>query len=1064
MNVFKVSKLADVIEPTQFVEVYGKLSAGDYVGKLAPSLGMLIEHELFNPQILVSDEFLDTNTFLSITYFNSVSEPLKLVNEGLKVIREAPIALSLTQEMGFGKTHFLTLLWHLYAQTYRWRIDQLEEFNIELRKLNYDRNVAERTLVFAIDLSKYPLELKPYEAMFEISARILERKSEFHGIKILDPKFLKNLSKLRPVEAAKTLISNLINLKESIPILVIVDELYYGVLSTIWGGAHERIESLKDLILFLKELLESSKGVTPLVFIYASAQQDVNKWSISKNKYLQDTSDKVIPLLVITVDDLEDRVKRIEPFTLKTPEIKDVLNILSLRLLKFKANKQNVIDIIQRHVVEDFTELIGKDEALKLARRLADFYPFSPSYEVIIQKLIYPTFGADLPESQHIRDLLRATASLITRLLSTNKWSECTLISIAHMVPQDIIHTMEKEHIAKEWMKIYDSCKSIIEKIGDGEIKELMLAMLSTVYTKSITENIVKLIDLMRVPEMQSRDEIRLRGSTKLDIATALIGAVPKEYFKKFNEAFEKFKKIPYLNSFDQAGLEYYILTLLPSPLELIEQIVDEERKKAGIDKDDYNIMLEYFKNHLINQYPLTSFFQSKSTQVGPPKLYLVDWTKDIISFKDKPRFIDLLDRDSFTILTVSPWSILEARLTEKTEVDYVEKAKAIIRNYKNGIPYINMFAIVIPEVTLEDLRRLCSHIASVNAASTAISYLKVSEPEQTKRRKLEMIKRREATISTLKTYFKSEQELDEVLLEIMENMHRKIENYATSLASSAVSNYTTELIRLFKTVIYYDPKTNSIVHADLRVTFDKNKMPQDFKNIYGELPSWILNAVISKCGIKSARDMEAILKEYIKMYAEKHKSELLADKKVEIESSYTVELIARGWPNIPIKPIAKSQIESAINQLTGLYFLRDPDIDKIKVSIEDTKIIIERVKVLPPPPPDLFDVAEIQGINNVTITVNSLEKLQNELSNIQAIDFSANIGGGNIQLLKVSMDVIKFLKLTNFLNKFSNTIKNASLTIYFEKRMKKENILELFRRIGVEEKMLRLRKSGESR
>jgi hypothetical protein len=29
---------------------------------------------------------------------------------------------------------------------------------------------------------------------------------------------------------------------------------------------------------------------------------------------------------------------------------------------------------------------------------------------------------------------------------------------------------------------------------------------------------------------------------------------------------------------------------------------------------------------------------------------------------------------------------------------------------------------------------------------------------------------------------------------------------------------------------------------------------------------------------------------------------------------------------------------------------------------------------------------------------------------------------------------------------------------------MKKENILELFRRIGVEEKMLRLRKSGESR
>jgi hypothetical protein len=374
------------------------------------------------------------------------------------------------------------------------------------------------------------------------------------------------------------------------------------------------------------------------------------------------------------------------------------------------------------------------------------------------------------------------------------------------------------------------------------------------------------------------------------------------------------------------------------------------------------------------------------------------------------------------------------------------------------------MFAIVIPEVTLEDLRRLCSHIASVNAASTAISYLKVSEPEQTKRRKLEMIKRREATISTLKTYFKSEQELDEVLLEIMEHMHRKIENYATSLASSAISNYTTELISLFKTVIYYDPKTNSIVHADLGVAYDKNKMPKEFKDIYGELPSWILNVVISKCGIKSTQDIKASLVEYIKKYAKKHKSELLTDKKLEIDSSYIVELIARGWPDIPIKPRAKSQIESAINQLSHSYPLEDPEINEIMVSIEGTKIIIERMKISPPPPPDLYDITEIQGINNVIITANYLEKLQNELSNIQAIDFSANVGGGNIQLLKVSMDVIKFLKLTNFLNKFSNTIKNASLTIYFEKRMKKENILELFRRIGVEEKMLRLRKSGESR
>jgi hypothetical protein len=407
----------------------------------------------------------------------------------------------------------------------------------------------------------------------------------------------------------------------------------------------------------------------------------------------------------------------------------------------------------------------------------------------------------------------------------------------------------------------------------------------------------------------------------------------------------------------------------------------------------------------------------------------------------------------------------LEARLSEKAEVDYVEKVKTIIRNYGNEIPYKNMFAIVIPEVSLDSLRRLCSHIASVNAASTVISYLKVSEPEQAKRRKLDIIKRG-PTIPMLEGFFKNEQEFENVLLEIMEHMHKKIESYATSIASSAISNYTTELIRLFKTVVYYDPRTNSIVHADLGVTFDK--MAKEFKEVYGELPSWILNTVSGRCGIRKAPDIRASLIEYIKKYAEKHKSELLADKKLGIDSSYIVESMAKGWPEIPIKPISKSQVESAVRQLSGSYSLEDPDINEIKVSMEDTKIVIERVKALPPPVEELYSIAEIRGINNVTIIATffekkeSLEKLKSELSEVQAVDFSANVGRGKIELSKVPADVIQSLKLGSFLQNFRKIIPDASLTIHFEEKMKKEKLLEWFKRIGVDEKMLKLKKPGE--
>ncbi|MEM2240496.1 MAG: hypothetical protein QXL27_09410 [Candidatus Bathyarchaeia archaeon] len=1053
-----IPRLKDIVEPTQLVEAYSRLSPGEYAGRLAPSLGMIIEHELFDSRVVVSDEFLDTITFLSITHLDPMVEALKMVNGGLKVIREAPVALSLTQEMGFGKTHFLTLLWHLYAQTYRWNVKDVEEAldpNV-LWKSNYDRRVAERALIFVIDMLRYPRDLKPYDAIFEIAARILERKSKIHGVETLDPSFLRNLSKLRPIEAVKTLISNL---RESTPILIVVDELYGGARDIIAGGSIERIRSLMDLVSFLKELLESSRGVVPLVFIYASAQQDVERWSRVTKYLTHSETDRTIPLLVDTIDELNDRVGRLKPSTLKPLEVEDVLNILALRLLRFKARRQDVMQILQKHIEEEFTGLIGKDETLNFTRRLNKFYPFSPSYEVLLLKFIHPTFGADLPKSQHIRDLLKVTAALISRLMAM-KWSECTLISIAHLAPEDFSYVMS-ERLAREWMRIYDSCESVIQKVGDEDVRELMLAMLSTVYAKSITENVVKLLDMLRAPEVRSRverTEIELRATTKLDIVTTLIGAMAEERFKKFNEAFEHFKRLPYLNSFEYGGLEYYIITLLPSPSELIDQMTEEERKKAGVDKSDYETMLEYFKDHLIRQYSLTGFFQSRSGRVAPPKLYLIDWTKHVVSFKDKPEFIDLLDRDAFTILTVSPWSILEASLLGKPKANYVEEVEAIIRKYRSEIPYVNMFAMVIPEASPEDLSRLCSQIASVNAASTAINYLKIGEPEQAKRRRLDMIKRG-PTIPTLKDYFRSEQEFEEVLLEIMEYMHRKIESYAASLASSAISNYTADLINLFKTVVYYDPTTDSITHGDLRVTPERTA--NEFKDIYGELPAWILSAVSGKCNIRKTPDIKASLIEYIKKYAEKHKSVLLADRRLEVDSTYIVESVVKGWSEIPIKPVSKSAVESAVKILSGTYSLIDPEINEIKVSIEDAKIMIERVRLPLPPPPEEYNIVEVHGINNVIIMVAYFDKLKPHLSNIQAVDFSLNIRGGSVNLSKLPLEVVEALNIKNLLEKFRSNVTNVSLTMYFEEKMKREKMLEQFRKIGVDENMIKLKKTG---
>jgi hypothetical protein len=190
----------------------------------------------------------------------------------------------------------------------------------------------------------------------------------------------------------------------------------------------------------------------------------------------------------------------------------------------------------------------------------------------------------------------------------------------------------------------------------------------------------------------------------------------------------------------------------------------------------------------------------------------------------------------------------------------------------------------------------------------------------------------------------------------------------------------------------------------------------------------------------------------------------LLNGMKLELDALYIIEAIARGWPEIPIKSMSRDQILSAVKQLSGTYILEDTDINEIFVLIEDTKISIGKVeKPRPPiPPEEEYSIAEIRGINNVIIAVAHLGKLKDTLSNVQAVDFSASIGRGNINLSRVSMDVIKILKLNDVLQKFGNDISNVSITLYFEEKMKKEKFLEWFRKVGIDERMLRLKKPGE--
>ncbi|MEM2277727.1 MAG: hypothetical protein QXS10_07605 [Candidatus Bathyarchaeia archaeon] len=1046
-------KLSDVVEPSPLVEAYSTLTPGDYVGRLAPSLGMIMEHELYNREILISNEFLDTDTFLFITYLKPMADVLKTVNDGLNSLHEVPLAVSLDQEMGFGKTHFLTLLWHLYAQTYKWSEETLINSRAllsEVKESGYKRAVAERTLVLALDLISYPLGLDPYETIFESAAKLVELK---RAPTEPDPGFLRSLKSLKPIEAARRLISHL----NDTPLLIMIDEFYGGLYRAAEGGDEKIVESLVSLISFLKEVIDASRGRAKLVIIISSARQDAERW----DKVSAMLQKRGLSRLVEAVNDLRDRLGRLKPIKLGQIEVEDVISILVKRLFKFKVDRREAALRLKGALKSVLADLLDKKSLNDFISKIERYYPFSPSLEHLIRKFLYPTFGADLPRSQHIRDLLKITASAISKLIRDGEWGGCSLIIPAHIPPEDIASVFGESKIASEWMRVYHSCRMVAERVDEAELKRLLLLILVSIYTKSVTTNITKLIDMLRSPKILSREEIEFRGSTVQDLVRMLAGGVPDTLLKRLSDALGYLEKMPYVNSTIYEGINYYIMSLVPGPVELLDSFIKEERRRAGLEAEDYRAITFYLEEHMTRQYSLSGYFQSFSDKKAPPKVILVDW--DYISGKsEKPRFIDYLDQDAFTILVASPWSIAKRLLQGAKPQELGEEARSIVERFRNDIlSRLNLFAIVVPEFRLEDQKELCEYIAQVNASANLTDYIKPKDIKEVRRRRLD-VARRTPTYNLLRELYEDEKSFEDIMIEVMDAMLQKIDNYASRTAFAAIQNYTAKMISLFNTIIYYDPGSKSIKKDRLSISLGTIK---DLRSLYGEIPSWIASAVSTKCGVKGVDDLRAALLDYVKNYAAKHKTGLLSWKRLEIDGKVIKSALSGGWPEIPLKPKSISIVETAIKSLGGSYAIADPEIHSIKISVEDLKIIVEPAIVSPPPspPPELFDVVEVKGINNVMIGLTLVTNPQYS-DRISAVSLRVDLRKkGLIDIRQCVREVFINLDINKVLNTYRNDVAESHLTVFLKEKMKKEEIIGMLRMVGMDERIVEFKRGGAS-
>jgi hypothetical protein len=1060
------------------LNVYRNLRPQDYVGNLAPSLGLIIQRDLGVSNVIVSYEFLDSLTFLLLTHFREpVKEALKIVNATLQSV-SGGIVLSLTHAMGLGKTHFLTILYHLYVNIPdRWselekiatQRPDIEDLLKTLRDINYKVDIARKTLVIPIDLKYLPPSYMPYNALFEYIKRVFEKKMLWlkrEGItenKLTEFKdLLDDLSKRKPKDAARVFSEALGGLSLSIPVLILVDELYASVVEVFEGGSDIYADSLRDVLVFISSLVDELQGREPVVLVYASAQQDIQRWKDIMNS----RGESWAVLLRGAVSLFEDRMLRFSARSVKDVTEEEALEIVKKRILEFQAPLSSILREFEK-VKQVLTDIVGADVANNFVEKLKLTYPFSPTYEEFVRKLVVPIYGGDFSNAQHLRDLIKISSTVLGRALEDE---ESSLVSIAHIEHEDIKHCLHEDSAKLWWSNVVSWDRYIDNTYKDHVEKKMLKRAVRSIYVKSVTDNVSDLIEMLRLrPETLTPDNISRRALHQRALILSLVGVVDVNELHKSFRVLDELENIPYIHVIRRDETRYYLASFVGNPLQMINSMRDEILRKHRDERGQLDVAkaLDYLREKL-KEHELVSRFKEKAS-LNFEFVKLEDFDTD--------GFLKYIDSSVFTILVLSPLDIAEKTLLKGiSNEEILNKIKQSLEQNRNRINTLNMFAVVIPLVDKSSLERILTSLANIEASESLLRILTntealniIASQEVERRRDLrEYMTRRGRT----------EDELRRIVIEIIVKLKERLESFAQQLTTISVQDFVSEYTGLFKKVISYDPTSEAFVDKPITVKVEGEVKVLD--KVFAAIPVWMANTIMSVLSVKYASDIKAQLQHWFRRLVKiDHVSkELIKRGMFELEAETLKEPLIRGWREIPIKPRSIEDTEVAIKDLNGVI-IEDDVLGKIELAVETVngvskRIILKRLR-LPspppqPPPPRGVTGFTITGVDDVSIFLNSLTTAQRsalfEKIGLVHLHTELNLEERGVEKKAATIDIegsteviLDFVDpLTRYFNKYRDSIRQCNLQVRLASEVSEEVVVRELRRLGIKRESVTLR------
>jgi len=882
-----------------------------------------------------------------------LTDPLKTFIKGIveSLTIGQPTGGPLEKSFGFGKTHAMILLWHLFNS-------DLVLKHTELMNLGLTKELIESTLVLGLDFR----EEKPLTQLIK-ELRIYSNPTH-PASKLKDPKLVNSISsvlskyrletELMSHEVAKLISDIMVNYRESggePRLFLLIDELGFGLslkLKTYCeesaGKREGREELYAEITKFLDFLAHLYGGLEsnaiPSLILWAIADQDKKDIESLRDRYSDDELiRRRIDAVLKQLEILAERYKRgtggvsIAAFSYSA---KHAIEIAKFRVLK-PIEGLNVYSMINEFLrsLKALADQINITSEFEMRKNLLEsYYPFSPSLISLITKLMK---AEDIPGTEYVRTVISTVAKAAERALTTDP-TNCFTISVKHLELSEIALVELLKELSPTWLSFLTDIEHAIEKVPEEEMRDIVAHISKLLAAKGITAILPALLET-RDKTVITKYGVSL-NELQLDILTSYQTSKALEMIDRLTNSLNYLKaESGRVNECEIDGEKYYLPTIVKTPIAKLASFIVDERSKVG--------NLEEAPLYIGQSMIPSLFRQLKVAIKGYPISVLMKNINSVLNDLSIDRDFSEAQRDGqLAVIIIPPWDL---RLFEKVYREHItyDSLIASVKNKLNSLVKANKLqrplhvVILLPEVSQAKIKPfLEEELAVYQATKRFIEYLSAQERvvEETVNKLVEVIEgvsKRLAT--TLPDYAKP----GKMQREIREMVARQILD-ARNIAQKNIVTLSRKLVAdtvgLYEKAIYFSVDQGSFDAVSLtsmhRRTLEKiNDLEYPELDKYAPIMNKFIEDLVRTIGFSA--DPPSVANRIKESYKEEF-------KKGVSRTSDRIEDVAENAMvgGYGIRPLNKGVVYDAIKLLEGTTIDLEDKI--IRITLNEQQGLIE--------------------------------------------------------------------------------------------------------------------------